>query len=262
MTAEEKKAESIGEHFRKTRLKRKITMDQAYKDTKIHPNILTALEEDRYEEFLSPTYIKAFIKSYCRYLELDANTILEEYNRILKEQPEPTLVVKAQKRKGVLLEIDWKGYLRKVQEWFLPIGGIVLAVILVVLLFRGTSAMITRIRTDRTAVAERKTESRKPDQAIIKPLSIPRNKPLHLIIKTKGDAWLKVMADDETIFESILKKGSVESYNAQKQFRLHTGKGEYVELILNGNPLGSPGGGVIKNIMLTHKGLRIEKKKR
>ena len=44
------------------------------------------------------------------------------------------------------------------------------------------------------------------------------------------------------------------------RFVLWVGKAEYLELILNGHPLGSPGRGVIKDITITRKGLEVKGK--
>ncbi|MBI4335665.1 MAG: helix-turn-helix domain-containing protein, partial [Candidatus Omnitrophica bacterium] len=81
MTEEQGTIESIGARLHKARLKKKVTVDQVYKDIKVHPKVITALEEDRYSDFLNPTYIKAFLKSYCRYLELDCNRLLADYDK-------------------------------------------------------------------------------------------------------------------------------------------------------------------------------------
>ncbi|MBI4336131.1 MAG: hypothetical protein HY589_05695, partial [Candidatus Omnitrophica bacterium] len=60
--------------------------------------------------------------------------------------------------------------------------------------------------------------------------------------------------------KSTLKKGSVETYKANEGFQIWTGKGEYLDLAVNGVPLGSPGNGVIKKILLTREGFMIEDK--
>lgn len=253
-------SESIGARLHKARLKKKSTIEQVYKDIKIHPRILTALEEDRYDEFLNPTYIKAFLKSYCRYLELDANRILADYDTLVKEAPRPTLNIKQEEKPKVFTSIDWKRYIESGKKWLLPILGGVLVVFLSVSIVTVTSRAIKKVRGIKIFEAKPTVAKKPQDPSIIKPLSIPQNESLTLIVKTKGDVWLEVRCDGKVVFKSILKKGSVEAYKADDKFQLWTGKGEYLDLVLNGNPLGSPGGGVLKKIILTREGLSIDKK--
>jgi hypothetical protein len=96
------------------------------------------------------------------------------------------------------------------------------------------------------------------EKIIDKKVSIPKNKTLVLTVRAKNKVWLQLKSDGEMIFQNILQAGSSEEWKADKEFILWTGKAEYLDLILNGNPLGSPGRGVIKNIMITREGMEIK----
>jgi len=263
--AEEQQTESIGARLHKARLKKKATIEQVYKDIKVHPKILTALEEDRYDEFLNPTYIKAFLKSYCRYLELDANKILADYDGLKKEPAKTTLnITREEKSKiapAINWGINWTEYANLTKKWFTPVIAGILAVFLILLLTALSSKAIKKVKaikllkTKTASIAQTPAEPR-----IFKSLSIPQAQPLTLIVKTKGDVWLEVKSDNKTQFKSTMKKGSVETYKANEKFQLWTGKGEFLSLALNGNDLGSPGNGVFRKIILTREGLSVEKK--
>jgi len=262
---EAQQTESIGARLHKARLKKKANMEQVYKDIKIHPKILTALEEDRYDEFLSPTYIKAFLKSYCRYLELDANKILADYNNLKKEPPKTTLSITKEDKPDINafagININWAEYINAAKKWAAPVVAGILAVFLIILLLALSSKAIRKIKTIKllkTKTAE--TVHATKELGAFKSLSIPKGQDLTLIVKAKGDVWLEVKSDDKTVFKSILKKGSVEAYKANEKIQLWTGKGEFLDLALNGNDLGSPGNGVLRKILLTREGLSVEKK--
>lgn len=262
MTTQENQAstESIGARLNKARLKKKVTVGQVYKDIKIHPKIVTALEEDRYEDFLSPTYIKAFLKSYCRYLQVDANKIISDYDKFRKQEPtNVALEIPPKKEARTVSSVDINKYLGLAKQWLFPVAaGIIvffIAVSLIALASKGIKKIVSAAARPKAAVSAESKEA-----SVIKPLSIPAAQALSLTVKTKGDAWLEIKSDGKTVFKSVLKKGSVETYKANEKFQLWTGKGEYLDLTLNGNPLGSPGNGVIKRISLTREGLTIEKK--
>lgn len=252
--------ESIGARLHKARLKKKATIEQVYKDTKIHPKILTALEEDRHDEFLNPTYIKAFLKSYCRYLDLDANKIIADYDVVRKEPPKEALNIQQKEKPIALSNINWEEYIKLGKKWLLPILGGILAVFLIISIISLASKTVKKVRNAKIFSKKAAVVAEPKEPSVTKPLSIPQGQPLTLIVKTKGDVWLEVKSDGKTVFKSVLKKGSVEAYKADEKFQLWTGKGEFLDLVLNGNPLGSPGAGVIKKIILTREGLKIDKK--
>ncbi|NQU73209.1 MAG: helix-turn-helix domain-containing protein [Candidatus Omnitrophica bacterium] len=256
----EKAKESIGEQLRKARLKKRASIDEVYRETKIHPKILNAMEEDRYDEFLNPTYAKAFLKSYCRYLDVDANKILDGGDSLRKETQKPILEIKSERERSFISNINWQEYIKLAKRWALPIGVGLLGIFLGISLITLTTKAIKKIKYSRPFRPKVRSAGTLSTPAIKTPLSIPKKEPLTLIVKTKGDVWLKVKSDGKTVFQNVLKKESVEAYKAANEFVLWTGKGEYLDLVLNGNPLGSPGKGVIKNINLTHKGLTIKKK--
>ncbi|MCX5715562.1 MAG: DUF4115 domain-containing protein [Candidatus Omnitrophica bacterium] len=265
--------ETIGQRLHRARLRKKVTIDQAYKDIKVHPKILSALEEDRYEEILSPTYVKAFLKSYCRYLDLDSNKILEDFSNIVqKDAPKPTLTVKTSAPKSggrVFADPDWGKYINTGKRVVLPVLSGIAVFFLSVFIIISAARTVKKMAAQKAAAgpkavvsqrAPEKTKAKETPSAIIKELSIPKDQPLTLIVKTKDSVWLQVRSDGKIMFQNVLKKGSVEAYKAQDTFQIWTGKAEFLDLVLNGNPLGSPGNGVIRKISLTHQGLKVEKK--
>lgn len=252
--------ESIGARLNKARLKKKATVDQVYKDIKIHPKVVTALEEDRYEDFMSPTYIKAFLKSYCRYLGMDANKIMADYDKLGKQAPNVALEIAPKKEAQKASNINIDKYLGLARQWLFPVAAGIIAFFIAISLIMLASKAVKKISSAASARPKAAAPAASKESSLIKSLSIPASAPLALTVKTKGDAWLEVKSDGKTIFKSVLKKGSVETYKANDKFQLWTGKGEYIDLTLNGNPLGSPGNGVIKRISLTREGLAVEKK--
>jgi len=85
-------------------------------------------------------------------------------------------------------------------------------------------------------------------------------KPVSLLIRTTDDVWMKVKADDEVIFHDILPKNSSELWKAGAKIDLWVGKAEAIFLKLNGQDMGSPGYGVIKNIEVRSSGVYVNGK--
>ena len=256
---------SIGKKLTEAREKKKITLEQAYGHTRIHPDVLKALEADEYENILSPTYIRSFLKEYASFLGLDVNKIIEEYNKTQKAKktsPEPPSE-KLQK-----LEI-----VKRLAKNAIPALKWVAIIVLAVVVLRGVSkfaqnikqkqlakqAKVTQVKT-RPAVETTKkgTVSKKPQaqEAPSKAVVIPKGEKLILVIDTTSDVWLRLKVDGKIIFENILKKGASESWKAEEDFTIWTGRAEDLQLTLNGNYIGTAGKGVVKNLVIDRKGIR------
>ena len=70
----------IGNSLRDARLRRSIEFAQAEQATKIRAKYLRALEEERFEQLPSQTYVKGFLRTYSEYLGLDGQLYVDEFN--------------------------------------------------------------------------------------------------------------------------------------------------------------------------------------
>lgn len=66
----------IGETLRQAREARGISYATAERETHIPRHHLQALEEERFEAFHAPVYVRGFLRSYSQYLGLDSNGLL------------------------------------------------------------------------------------------------------------------------------------------------------------------------------------------
>lgn len=69
----------LGETFRERRIALGVTLEQAEQDTKIRAKLLDALEEGDYARLPNPGYVRGYVSSYARYLELDPVPLLAMY---------------------------------------------------------------------------------------------------------------------------------------------------------------------------------------
>ncbi|TAM38272.1 helix-turn-helix domain-containing protein, partial [bacterium] len=69
--------ETAGARLKKIRQERGLSLEDIQKKTKIHFNVLRAIEGDSISD-LSPVYLKSFIKIYCNYLGLDPKEFIGE----------------------------------------------------------------------------------------------------------------------------------------------------------------------------------------
>ena len=73
----------------KLKLKREengVTKEEAASDLKVKTNEIESIEEGRKEDFNDVLALKELIKDYAKYLGLDGETLLDEFNEYLFEQ--------------------------------------------------------------------------------------------------------------------------------------------------------------------------------
>jgi cytoskeleton protein RodZ len=72
---------SLGRLLKRSREERHIDFEEAFRATRIRGHTLEALENERWDELPSQTFVKGFLKTYAEFLGLDKKTVLELYER-------------------------------------------------------------------------------------------------------------------------------------------------------------------------------------
>lgn len=73
----------IGEKLRETRESMGISIEEAAEDLKIKPSQLTNIEEGNRDAFKDIFYLKYFIRDYSKYLGLDYEEMIDEFNEFV-----------------------------------------------------------------------------------------------------------------------------------------------------------------------------------
>lgn len=237
--------ETIGAKLKKIRLEKGLTLEEVHKQTKIHLNILRAIEEESLVNF-SPVYIKGFLKIYCNFLGLNPSECIAENRQV--QPPVKTLPQEQNKKMS------------------LPIAGmpkmtvlmVAVLVIVVIGLFNLGKSMVAVPKQAKKKEAAKLQKSKRPspvlksqqkEQAVFSEI--------RLGIRAKEDCWIQLKADGKVIFQNILKKGRFENWQAKEKIEFSLGNAGAVELEVNGKIIPALGrrGQAVKNILLTKAGL-------
>jgi cytoskeletal protein RodZ len=264
---------SIGGKLRKAREGRSLTLDQVQKQTRIHTAILSALEDGKGEEILSSTYVKSFLKKYSEFLGLDSTDIVKDYSVYRKEKTDISghqENIALSPTRPVGSDDD-----HAPKAIFVMIAIALFAVFVSSAIFAGIKAVSSAGKRQSSAKADtsktgqkaasqsKKTTSQKASSKASQKESTPRylaskGMLIYLVLRVDQPVFVKVKKDGVALWQRMLPKGSIESFKASEKIELYIGKAEAVELILNGKSLGSPGKGLIKNLEITKKGIRIK----
>ena len=135
----------IGEKLKEARESMEITIEEAATDLKLRPSQIENIEEGNKEAFKDIFYLKMFIKNYSKYLGLDYDQMLEEFNEYLfdftskisiedikKAEKEQKKKEKNLKTVKIASPYTVEKQQQKTIPKFLIIGGIVLIAVIII----------------------------------------------------------------------------------------------------------------------------------
>lgn len=248
--------ESIGDILRQAREKRGLSVQDTHEATKILPNSITDLEENRFDSFANKVYARAFLRDYANFLNLDSAELLEAYEATLVDSSpskEPAHSV-APKQRPSLRAL---GY------------ALLLVIICAALAYGGyysyeaytSHRELARLRqkpftqspeTHKVATMP-KAPPVAPPKAPQKPEPAPQTPPAPVVEKLAVEVaalrpvWVRIKIDGSTVTEQIIAQGKTLSFEGKKSITVRAGMAGAVQIKVNGEtqpPLGtlkSPG---------------------
>jgi cytoskeletal protein RodZ len=269
----------FGKNLKNLRTEKGITLEEIHKRTKLHYNIINALEEDRLAN-INPTYIKGFIKIYCKALSVNPDEYLKNYQQgsskgssNVEVQPilNPKPVDKVRFSFGK--NFNLKRLVPKFILFVVIIAAVILAFMLIRFAARGLSAVFSkraafsRVASRKPAkqkVAKEKLIKQKPVVVVSAPKSAKETKaktnfPLGVTMHAKKDTIIFLKADGKTMFRGTLAKGSSEYWSANEKIEFTVNDGGNIDLDFGGQnfyPLGKKGL-ALKNVVVTKNGINI-----
>lgn len=73
----------IGQMLKDAREKNGVTTIEAAQDLNLKVSLIEQIEEGNLDSFKDVHYLKEFIKNYCKYLGLDGDKILDDFNEFI-----------------------------------------------------------------------------------------------------------------------------------------------------------------------------------
>lgn len=276
--------ESRGTRLKKIRLEKGLTLEEVQKKTKIHLNILEAIEGDSLTN-LSPIYLKGFFKIYCKFLEVDPKEYIEDYKepsyKVSEKAKAVAKQVKPAENKLVFkvpsIKLPSFHLSKKVINTFIVAAA---AIISLLILFNFGKLLINKIKSlpkkrVHSVTSPQQKETKKPLKSektksvaavtALKPLNpetVPQKEPIsgiRLGIRSRENCWVSLKVDGKLVFQRVLEKGRFESWQAKNKIELSLGNAGVVELEVNGQLFSNLGrkGQALKNILITKEGLKI-----
>lgn len=77
---------NIGLKLKEKRIQNGLSIDEVAEDLKLRPSQIESIEEGRKDDFKDIFYLKYFIRDYAKYLGLDSDKMLDEFNEYLFDE--------------------------------------------------------------------------------------------------------------------------------------------------------------------------------
>jgi len=251
---------SFGENLQREREMRGVTLQEISAATKIGVRFLRALETEDFGQVPGGIFTRSFIRTYAKYLGLDEDRVLAEYQLVAQPKADFDLSRMTSSR----LDAPRQGSRG-------PLLALFLAVILIgggygVFRYSHRAAEIASSAPLPVQAMPNAAAPTPPPQPTLVPApasdsttaSLPEPAGgLVLQVAATEPSWVAIEADGKVAFQRILSPSEIQTFKARESFDVTTGNALGIILTLNGEtlkPLGRRG--EVKSIHLTHNDVK------
>lgn len=250
--------EKISDALRKIREEKKLSYQDIYKATNIHPKILQAIEDGNFS-IQPPIYMKSFIKEYLEFLGLNYADYRSQINDIFYQIEKNSLL---EKNKTSTLS---KNKIKKIRNAYHQINKVIyfvyfilfLGILVIVYFTFFHSSEEINVLQDTTAKPETLFIGKDKEQLVLS--NIAPTDSITLEVKAIDTVWLNIIIDNKFSDKIILFPGNEKQLRAMNFFRLTIGNAGGVTIKRNGIELPSLGkrGTVVKSVTITRDQILI-----
>ena len=244
----------IGDLLREEREKQNLSVKDIEKATSIRALYIDAIEKGDYKTLPGEAYAKGFVRNYANYLKLDANTIVNGFNKELHPQEEgmediaPSSAEDA--RQTQASERSAEGYrgpkITSLESYPMEKSShgvrnaLFVAVVVFVVAFAALIAFGGDEETPAPAPrsgAQTAQHGQKQTEAAQKPTSDG----VEMKLSFTDRCWTEVVVDGKTEFEGTAEKGKVLNVKGKDKVRITAGNAGALTVSLNGKDMGTIG---------------------
>lgn len=239
---------NFGERLKREREMREVSPAEIASATRIGTRFLEALENEDWGKLPGGVFNRGFVRAVARYLGLDEESLLAEYDLARSEQ-------------SIEAPAHYENPIPRRPKWIPILGIFVFLGILAGLFFAGrygwrryAAHRAARQTSTSILVSQPEVPSRATDNPAGDP---PSTASLDLSVSTSAATRVRIVADGKALLDAELPAGETRHFSAAQQFEVTAGDSSAVLLELNGQampPLGVPGAS--GTMVLSQKDLR------
>ncbi|HBO84024.1 MAG: hypothetical protein A2073_00660 [Deltaproteobacteria bacterium GWC2_42_11] len=281
--------ERLGEYLKRQREMRGVSLEYISGVTKINKRLLSALENDDQANLPHPTFVKGFIRSYCKCAGIDGDDAVLRYEEYLQQKVEEdgkyasaaaisglTSPISVFETKGKAVEeVSHEAVSLRAEAKPSVIIGRTSAAILSIafvsaaVLYIGYTLLNKEVKSPPPVLIQDNSSTPPAETLKIAQETLSyrlsadgsgkeavadnvTGNPLNLAVSVRKTTWMQVEIDNNgKPFEVLLREGDNITWNARERFSLVIGNAGGVNLVFNGKPLGKLGenGQVIRLVL-------------
>ena len=286
---------AFGEHLRREREMRGISLDEIVATTKIGRRLLTALEEEQFDLLPGGIFNKAYVRAYAKCVGMNEDEAVAEYLAAAQEVPPDTKVIahqhafhgeqRAERSTFPVLPVvvllvvaagavgGWKLYQdhqrsREQREQMTATSSTEATVERPAATAPQSSSSTTQEPPVTQSSAPTSSSSQPPVQKPAAPSNVNASLPpqptgniiatgpFEITIRPTGPAWVSVKSDGIYVVRGIIKPPDVKTIHASSQVVFFTGNAGAVDVAFNGKNVPLNGGSnTEQTLVFTTKGL-------
>jgi len=232
----------VGALLEAARGARGLSLEESAAATRIRLRHLSALEGDRFAELPAPAYVRGYLRTYARFLDLDGPALIEAYDASLGKTGRNLAFRPLAGLTGP-----------SVLVLTAPIAGAI-GVLLVVVAFTGyiyrelDSVRVVPPRPGPVATALASPSPAVAGAVSTQPTPAPTPRQVIVVVTATDTVWVDVQVDGKAQFGDagkVLDSGASLTFTGLQKVRLTSGKAGATQLNVNGRDLGPLGAGVV-----------------
>lgn len=248
---------TVGEALRAAREAAGMSVDDVSAQTRIRATLIRDLESDRFESSGAPVYARGHVRAIAHAVGVDDAPYAELFARQVSGTPEPsaapTPTVMIPAARGPLapsepLHVPTAARPERRGPNWVAAGSAALGV-LVILFAVGQLSKPSSSSTDQPTASAPSPSATPASSGPVPPKTLTAARPpstgADLRVRLLGgDSWVSVRNGATTLFEGVLRDGSIKDFKDAKQLRLIVGNAGAVNLVCSGRdlaPAGNPG---------------------
>lgn len=200
---------SVGEILAAERRRQGKSLNDVVEGTKIRSRLIDALEAGRYADLPSPAYVKGYIQSYARYLEIPSEPLLDQYRleastleRVARptdrylEIPHETIVPEREKAHAIPRQV-----------WLITAAVVLVVALLICGLTRLFSGNDTPMPTNPAGSTEATGASPGAEGDTTTVTTSAQSFKLRVTARDGQGSWMRATVDGLQAFEGTLQNG-------------------------------------------------------
>ena len=248
--------------FKRIREKKGITLEEISNKTKINIKYLLKIEKGELE-FLSPHYVKGFIKSYLKCIGISLDKAEEIYKELIETDKNVSITEEKDKSNKITTASDSTKQIKQkeirkkiyIYSFFVILVGII---VFIGSLTKPEKREAKSLNEETFKDLKKIEPEFKPDK-IIKTPEIKKS--FEIEIFAKEMTWFSINIDGDNEREFTLRKGNKLNFKANESITMRIGKSQGVILFLDGKEQGilGPPDTLVWELIITQEGIKSKR---